>query len=212
MPKFASLATEIKTCISSGRIRDAIDLLNDHFPRVLSPDIEIPLSEASSMETGHDAGSRRSDARFQTTRKNYVAPHSLNPEHLSLNLRIQAFIEACRTVPLIYEPARKRRNTGLSDTDVPADQQQHQSLLTPERRTSNDEEKQMILLSKAQKLYALVNMLPNPNDREQYHDELKNVAGLLAYVVPEKSLMRKYLSQERRDAVAEQICSAILRG
>lgn len=53
-------------------------------------------------------------------------------------------------------------------------------------------------------------MISKPSDREQYREELKNVAGLLAYTVPEKSLMSRYLSQERREAVAEQINSAIL--
>ena len=68
----------------------------------------------------------------------------------------------------------------------------------------------MALLSKAQKLYALVSMLPNPNDHERYYQELKDVAGLLAYKVPETSSSSKYLSQQRREAVAEQIHSAIL--
>jgi len=68
----------------------------------------------------------------------------------------------------------------------------------------------MVLLSKAQKLYALVNMLPNTSDHKRYHQELRDVAGLLAYKVPENSSSSKYMSQQRREAVAEQIDSAIL--
>lgn len=68
----------------------------------------------------------------------------------------------------------------------------------------------MDLLTTAQKLYALSNTLPNPVDRATYLKELENVGGLLAYKVPEKSSMAKYLTLERREAVADQINRAIL--
>jgi len=64
---------------------------------------------------------------------------------------------------------------------------------------------------KAQKLYALMNMLPDPADRITYSKELKNVSGLLAYPVPEESSISKYLTMERREAVADQINRAILK-
>ena len=69
---------------------------------------------------------------------------------------------------------------------------------------------QMALLTTAQKLYALLNTLPNPDDRATYLKELENVGGLLAYKVPEESSMAKYLTLERREAVADQINRAIL--
>jgi solute carrier family 66 (lysosomal lysine-arginine transporter), member 1 len=69
---------------------------------------------------------------------------------------------------------------------------------------------QMALLTRAQKLYALSNTLQNPLDRATYLKELENVGGLLAYKVPEKSSMAKYLTLERREAVADQINRAIL--
>lgn len=68
----------------------------------------------------------------------------------------------------------------------------------------------MALLTKAQKLYALSNTLQHPLDRATYLKELENVGGLLAYKVPEKSSMAKYLTLERREAVADQINRAIL--
>ncbi|KAM6500448.1 PQ loop repeat domain containing protein [Amanita muscaria] len=181
---------EVRSRILSGRIDDAQEFLNEYFPRVLSPD--------------NDASSSRSNAAPCITRKDYIASHSHDPEHLTLNLRIQAFIEACRTVPLVHEPIWKGKNSEREGTFCVSEDQ------SPTQTSRMDEEQQMILLSKAQKLYALVNMISKPNDREQYREELKNVAGLLAYTVPEKSLMSRYLSQERREAVAEQINSAIL--
>jgi len=66
------------------------------------------------------------------------------------------------------------------------------------------------LLSRVKKLYASANALREPIDRGTYLEELGQVGGLLAYRVPEKSPMAKYLSQARREAVADQINSAIL--
>jgi len=76
---------------------------------------------------------------------------------------------------------------------------------------STAQERQMeLLLLKAQKLYALTNMLPNRADQTTYSKELKNVSGLLAYPVPENSSIANYLTMERREAVADQINRAIL--
>lgn len=131
----------------------------------------------------------------------YVAPTSVDPAHLVLNLRILAFIEASRTIPLVYSPSAGRANS---------QHKLHQEEPLFEKDDPDTDEKQADLLSKAQKLYALANMLPKPEDRATYFAELGNVGALLAYKVPEQSAMSKYLSQERREAVADQINSAIL--
>lgn len=52
--------------------------------------------------------------------------------------------------------------------------------------------------------------LPSPSDKVLYMQELHNVGALIAYQVPETSPVAKYMSMERREAVAEQINSAIL--
>jgi hypothetical protein len=70
--------------------------------------------------------------------------------------------------------------------------------------------KQAELVMKARKLQAQVNMLPDPDARKMFIKELKNVLGLLAYKVPEKSPVASYLKQDRRDALAAQVNSAIL--
>jgi len=140
----------------------------------------------------------------------YTASTSVDPAHLSLNLRILAFIEACRTIPLEYPP----RDTH-TQSDVPTPFKHHTTPTSPSQVLYDHDDpesfqQQSALLSRAQKLYAVADMLPKPSDRATYLKELANVGGLLAYKVPEESSMSKYLSQERREAVADQINSAIL--
>lgn len=203
--KAANIIAEIKAYILSGRIDDAIELLNEHFPALLSSAKAQRGEDRTAAHQGLESyvGKNSKQGTFCTTRKDYVAPHSVDPAHLSINLRIQAFIEMCRTVPLPYKPPH--RNKENLSTGVPEPSQQ-QDVRSSGKVVRDD----MVLLSKAQKLYTLVNMLPNPSDHERYHQELKDVAGLLAYKVPEASSSSKYMSQQRREAVAEQIDSAIL--
>lgn len=153
-------------------------MLDQHFPLVLS----------------EDAGTY--EQRPATNNTEYVSSTSTEPAHLNLNLRILAFSEACRTIPLNYS-----RKAESSADEIPAD-----AMITDE----DEGEKQVALLQRAQKLYAYSTMLPNPTDRDTYLKELENVGGLLAYKVPEKSSIAKYLTLERREAVADQISRAIL--
>ncbi|KAF8844601.1 hypothetical protein BDN67DRAFT_987829 [Paxillus ammoniavirescens] len=186
------LRERIRTHILSGKVEEAIALLNEHFPKVLAEDeawdtidadVEMEISDAGRLEYTTD---------------------TVNPIHLSLNLRILAFIEACRTVPLIYDPPPRRAGSPMSvDLD---------NIAAPLSKCHprDEDEYQMELLIRAQKLYATVNALRKQEERAIYIQELSNVGGLLAYKVPEDSPMAKYLHQERRDGVAEQINSAIL--
>lgn len=66
------------------------------------------------------------------------------------------------------------------------------------------------LLHRAQSLYSEVNRLSQANDRAMYLGELGQVGGILAYTVPERSPLAMYMTQARREAVADQIDSAIL--
>lgn len=120
---------------------------------------------------------------------------SLKPIHVALNLRILAFIEAARTKPLPY-PSDPLRSSISTLTDYSSDAYSaHQTRL----------------LHLAQRLYASVESLQCHRDRERYREELQGVGGLLAYRVPEESSMAIYLSMERREAVANQVNSAIQR-
>jgi hypothetical protein len=129
----------------------------------------------------------------------------VDPAHLSLNLRILAFTEACRTIPLPYTPAKVGSSFHAAhEADHPK-----KEILYDDHDPDPDSH-QAALLAKAQKLYVAANMIQKPSDRVMYLKELANVGGLLAYKVPEESPTARYLSQERREAVADQINRAIL--
>lgn len=192
---YLTCCIEVRTHILSGRVDDATDLLNKYFPSVLSTNQSVESRLHSSKYS-----------RPTSAQNEYIASTSVDPAHLSLNLRILAFIEASRIVPLEYNPPKSH----VSESEP------LESLITLENSshetdsTYNHEGAQSELLMKAQKLYATAIMLPNPKDRAIYLDELALVGGLLVYKVHEESVMSKYLSQERREAVADQINSAIL--
>ncbi|KAF8965249.1 CTLH/CRA C-terminal to lish motif domain-containing protein [Flammula alnicola] len=190
--KQVELRQEIRTQIMSGRVDDAISLLNTHFPTVLSEDVAAAVSEST-------------ESRPSTSNMEYVSSTSTEPAHLNLNLRILAFSEACRTVPLEYPP-----KSGAAKLESPGPTSPSVNPAQPEESPDYFEQ-QMSLLTRAQKLYAFSNTLPNPADRATYLKELENVGGLLAYKVPEESSMAKYLTLERREAVADQINRAILK-
>ncbi|KAG1756668.1 PQ loop repeat-domain-containing protein [Suillus paluster] len=182
------LREEIRTEILSGRIDEATALLNQHFPSVLAS------SSVSHSETSSSVNS--SSDRIES------APRTvLDPTLLSLNLRIHAFIEACRTIPLPYVPPH--RGVPIETPEPPMNLSR-----APDRMTGERYQTELIL--RAQKLYALVELLRKPEDRATYLKELENVGGLLAYKVPEISPMSKYLDQARRERVADQINRAIL--
>ncbi|KAK7020528.1 CTLH/CRA C-terminal to lish motif domain-containing protein [Favolaschia claudopus] len=159
----------VRKHILAGEVNDAIDLLEKHFPAVLSPQASTSAPKPHKPLSGTD----------------FVAPTTLNPAHLNLNLRILAFTEAFRSFIL-------------------------PNSISGSSRVDDDESKTAELLAKAQKLHVLASMLTNASERAAYNKELENVTGLLAYPDPESSPVAKYLSHERREAVANQINTAIL--
>jgi len=176
---------EIRHKILSGEIDEAIKLLNAYFPAVLREGPAPPTTESAPKDL------------------RYLSSTSTDPAHLLLNLRILAFCEACRTVPLVYPPPTS------------GDEPERPTTLTRQKEDDGGDDEatnrqQMDLLTRARKLWAFAQTLPNQQDRATYDKELKNVAGLLAYENPEESPMSKYLAMERREAVADQINRAIL--
>ncbi|KAG6333490.1 hypothetical protein ID866_5593 [Astraeus odoratus] len=188
MIRAIAIRERIRTHILSGEVEEATIVLNEHFPAVL----DESLGEEADKILSDDATS--DGVQYRTV--------NVNPVYVALNLRILAFIEACRTIPLDHSSPISYDPT---DVDFPT------SVMPLECDPADEERHQMDLLIKAQKLYAHVNSLQNPTSRAVYQKELNNVGGLLAYKVPEKSPIAKYLSQERRERVAEQIDCAILR-
>lgn len=149
----------------------------------------------------------------------FLTSTTVDPLHLNLNLRILAFTEACRTVPRPYpSPSAVSSLSGspsLSDVDTDIDEGDElapTTSFTPDETTDPIGHQQHLsnLITRMQKLYVFVNTLPRESDRKTYAEELDQVGGLLAYKIPEKSPMARYLSQERREAVADQINAAVL--
>jgi hypothetical protein len=136
----------------------------------------------------------------------YVAPRSIDPTHLLLNLQILGFIEAARTIPLL----RPFSGSSASSSPLPSNKSPILAKTSHARAESEPNEQQQTLLHKAQKLYSDASCLSKPEDRALYLKELADVTGLLAYAVPEESPISSYLSQVRREEMADQIEGAIL--
>jgi hypothetical protein len=138
----------------------------------------------------------------------YVAPRSIDPTHLLLNLQILGFIEAARTIPLPCPFSES--GSSASSSPLPSNKSPILAKTSHARAESEPNEQQQTLLHKAQKLYSDASCLSKPEDRALYLKELADVTGLLAYAVPEESPISSYLSQVRREEMADQIEGAIL--
>ncbi|KAF8609965.1 hypothetical protein BDV93DRAFT_3597 [Ceratobasidium sp. AG-I] len=131
---------------------------------------------------------------------------SVDPAYILLNLRVQQFVEAIRTVPLRFEeqseglPAQDR---GSSDVDMHAPDQE-----LGEGNHGKDQRKRHFEL--ASQLYQSVRRLPDPKVREVYAMEVEQVCSLMLSSTPEATLAAPYLSMKRREALADQVNSAML--
>lgn len=134
---------------------------------------------------------------------------------LDLNLRILAFLETSRTIPLEYPP----RHPSQPSTDITMDDASSPSrpstpatsnIREPLHNADSDEHLSQ-LFQLARELYECAENLNDPADRVSYQKELSVITSVMAYKDPEHSHLAKYYSQSRREQVAEQINSAILR-
>jgi hypothetical protein len=207
----------VRRHLLAGRVDAATDILNTHFPTVLSAEPPSKGSSPTRVPPPQPEPQLQPPSQIQ-----YVAPTSVESAHLNLNLRILAFIEASRTVPLPSPspspapegvPSSPIRARCRSDYDHDTEQKQVDKDQDGEKEEAKEaaERHQAELLSRAQKLYTAASMLERPSDRATYLAELGRVGGLLAYPASKQSPMAIYLSQARREAVADQIDSAILR-
>jgi len=213
---------EIRQKILSGRVDDAVDLLHAHFPAVLtrsSLDAEMDDDSYSLPNQKRRKVDSRTSPGPNPPMIQFLTSTTVDPLHLNLNLRILAFTEACRTIPLPYPPpsaiSSLSGSPSLSDVDTDIDDGDEPTptpCLIPDEATDPVAHQQHLesLITRIQKLYVLANALPKESDRKTYAEELDQVGGLLAYKDPEKSPMARYLSQGRREAVADQINAAVL--
>jgi hypothetical protein len=100
---------EIREHIVAGRIRQAVDLCNKHFPSVLTSTGDLSNGDKEGHTTMQSVADRNvNPSSIKATDQNGketvptnerilpANPTSLKPAHLSLNLQIQAFIECVR--------------------------------------------------------------------------------------------------------------------
>ncbi|EIM90091.1 uncharacterized protein STEHIDRAFT_108677 [Stereum hirsutum FP-91666 SS1] len=198
--KQVEIRREIQTSILSGSVDTARSLLQKHFPDVLSPPplwSNAPIKPRSSPDT------------IQS-----ILPFSVDPMQLDLNLRILAFLETSRTIPLEYPP----RHPSQPSTDITMDDASSPSrpstpatsnIREPLHNADSDEHLSQ-LFQLARELYECAENLNDPADRVSYQKELSVITSVMAYKDPEHSHLAKYYTQARREQVAEQINSAIL--
>ncbi|KAI0065408.1 hypothetical protein BV25DRAFT_1680477 [Artomyces pyxidatus] len=200
--KQVELRKEVQSHILRGRVDDATAVLNTHFPSVLSGS-EVALS--SKRETRPPPASSSEVIRG-------IIPFTIEPAHLFLDLRVLAFIEASRTAPLEgtrHHTSQSKLTAGPASEISPPRVSTPSNIRDPSAEADGDAHLNR-LLQHVYELYDCAQALEDPKERAAYQDELSRVSTLLAYKVPEHSRLSKYFGQERRQAVADEINSAIL--
>lgn len=186
-------------------------MLREHFPGVLNAENVGSSSKPASNSSARPASTPPSN------HSSYVFDLSLDPDHLTLNLRIQSFIEAVRTRPLAPPPPPTSYLTShhalsLSPYDTPSPSPSPPSPVAGSITTTSEDQKNVVLHLGKELLY-IAHTLPDPTDRAVYLKELDSIWALIAYPDPEGSApphVSKYLQYDRRLTLADQINSAIL--
>lgn len=207
----------------------AVEALNNHFPAVLA-DTELPslssysgsIPISNGRSNGHSTTynglsisptssslpstyPRRTSSNGHNTTPPLGPSHSLptfvhspQPAHIRLNLQIQAFIESFRQLaPSSSAPTSPESSIGSLSSSA------HLHLPSGSGVSLTN------ALTAAQGLHQEAKKLP-PEERAVYLQEIKDVGALFAYSDPESSILRGFLDQERRIALAEQVNRAIL--
>ena len=175
----------IRKSILSGRVNDAITMLEEHFPSVLHVNIE----EVNQSQTEH----------FSATTHSNVTQTSTEPAHVLLNLHIQDFIESARTNPLPYY---------CTDCDCYPSRSQSASYVVRDGRGvygSMRSKGRPALLSKARGLFMEARRILKPADRMVYLGELARTTAIISYAHPEETDLAPYFAQHRREVVADQV-------
>ncbi|PWZ02734.1 hypothetical protein BCV70DRAFT_209297 [Testicularia cyperi] len=228
---------QIREHIIAGRIRQAMDLCNTHFPTVLNANAGPSGSSMGSSASSKAAHAKLRAAEAASASNSRVLPAnptSLEPDHLLLNLQIQVFIEAIRSA----SSSQLAAGAGLGASPQMASSSNLPTLATstpgiaaaaisraaspaPSSSSSNGSGTSTTggnaalnpalhsALAYAQGLYTSAQKLPS-YWRAMYLKELEQVTALLAYTDVEHSPVRRFLHRSRKVALAEQVNSAIL--
>ncbi|KAK8864456.1 hypothetical protein IAR55_001705 [Kwoniella newhampshirensis] len=194
---FSSVLADPPANLTSAGSSSVIQHSNGH-PSHLS---STYLSSTSSRPTnggGHPSGSI-SDHSLP------VFLHSYHPSHVRLNLQIQQFIESFRQLTPSSPSSPSSSISSLTNS-----QTLNNGAGTGTISMTSSSVTLTHALTAAQGLHSEAKKLP-ADVRAIYLQEIKDVGALFAYTDPETSILKGFLEQSRRIALADQINSAILR-
>lgn len=197
-------------------------------------DAPVPSASESGSPRIVDSDEPQAPAHCSRNPNSPILGRSVDPIHILFNLRVQQFVEAVRTVPLLpsteeqtevslmreMEPAKLgetnvdvEMHSPDSEPVVPTDGDQNK---LPKQGASilhvdtSSEARQKHLFQLASGLYQNVKTLACATDRDIYAKEVEQVCSLMLGPSPETSLAAPYLSMSRREALADQVNSAML--
>ncbi|ORY33973.1 CTLH/CRA C-terminal to lish motif domain-domain-containing protein [Naematelia encephala] len=204
--------------ILNGAIMRAVEALETHFPAVLAEPAEIATNGNSKLHLTSGTYSNGSDTPFHPPWSSYslsaippplpdhampVFPKSTHPSHVRLNLQIQQFIESFRQLGPSSPSSPSSSISSLTSS-------MHMSTSLHHNGTSSSGATLTNALTAAQGLHSEAKKLP-AEARAVYLQEIKDVGALFAYTNPETSILKGFLEQGRRIALAEQVNRAVLR-
>jgi hypothetical protein len=211
--------------ILSGAILRAMEDLDTHFPQVLdghsssSTETTSSQTRAPSRASAHTSTPSpvplppigKSAAKSSDHHSTPVFVTSTAPEHIHLNLQIQSFIESFRQLAPSPSSSTSSSMSSLSSqtttgTDIRPTNDADMTASGPSGAASG----LLDALAAAQGLHTGAKKL-KPEERAVYLQEIKDVGALFAYSEPETSILKDYLKQDRRVALAEQVNRAIIR-
>ncbi|KAK4053798.1 hypothetical protein OIV83_001454 [Microbotryomycetes sp. JL201] len=221
-----NLRRDIREHIWNGRISNAVDLINEHFPTVLSEnaDSKIGASSVQSCEATSffvpTPSSARSPAMDGVPASKSAVPIlgaafgswslSLQPQILALNLQLQSFVELMRSAHAVPSaPATPTRHNNLSDSLY--SEAAMSASTSSIGSLSGNHSVLNVAIAQSQALNAKVRQLPPGKDKEKWEQECIDVSGLMAYKDLATCPVRGYLAQERREVLAELVNAAILQ-
>lgn len=225
---------QIKDHIIAGHIRQAMDMINAHFPAVLNNNVAGSNNGASGNGNDEGKGATRVKGASGNVCERVLPanPTSMEPDHLLLNLQIQVFIEAIRSANSNQLGVGGQGNGSLgvggglpslasTTPGIAASAISRAASPAPSTSSSNGSATSTTgtnaalnpalhsALSYAQGLYTSAQKLPS-YWRAMYLKELEQVTALLAYTDVEHSPVKRFLHKSRKMALAEQVNSAIL--
>ncbi|GAA5991830.1 hypothetical protein JCM5350_003214 [Sporobolomyces pararoseus] len=238
--KDARTRQSIRESILTGRIAQAITLINTHYPSVLSsPPLSTVPSSPSKLPPFHPLSPKQSnpcspknffvlsEPSISATVSSSNAPipvvgssfgswaTSLSPEILNLNLQLQSFVELMRTghaTSSLSTPSTPTSSVnGLSTSAANLDDTAMSSSITSLASSTTSTSLLAAAITSSQALLASIQALPPSKDKESWERECVDVCGLLAYKDLTNCPVRGYLEMSRREGLAEMVNGAILQ-